>query len=260
MSKRKVVLAIIASGAAGKTTLRCMLTGQDAGAEKHYETTQCFFSNRYACCGQQFKKKDELLTHVALPPIDGEEAPGVPKAGKHSPSRGVYAPYKVGWTTFANGTSVCGLNGKDGHPGTGADSNGNLEAINYAIDRCLEVSDFVIFDGVMSSQKLVSHLANHPYPNLAVIWVYLDVSAETVLQRLLARRATNGEVDTSDKTKQGVLNFRARAESMWKYVNENFSREPFSLVEIPEGPTPQDILEALQPVIADMQKDAAAGA
>lgn len=252
--KRKVVLAMIASGAAGKTTLRCALTNQDAGAEKHYEVHECFFSNRYSCCGVQFKKKLELDEHVNTPTAEGQEPI------KHQPVRGVYAPYKVGWTTFANGTSVCGLNGKDGHPGTGADSNGNLEAINYAIDQCLEVSDFVIFDGVMSSQKLVNHLQNHPYANLAVIWVYLNVSPETVLARLLSRREGNGEAETSEKTKQGVLNFRARATSMWEFVTQNFTREPFSFVEIPEGPTPEEIFEALQPVIADMKNELAATA
>jgi len=246
MPQRKIVLAMIASGAAGKTTLRRMLTNQDEGAEKHYELTQCYFSNRYSCCGTQFKKKTELLEHVAIALEEGK---------KHEPERGVYAPYKVGWTTFANGTSVCGLNGKDGHPGTGADSNGNLDAINFAIDRCLEVSDFVIFDGVMSSQKLVAHLANHKYSNLAVIWVYLNVSPETVLARLLARRENNDEAETSEKTKQGVLNFRARAVSMWDYVSQNYAREPWSLVEIPEGPTPEEIHDALKPVIADMQRD-----
>lgn len=246
MPQRKIVLAMIASGAAGKTTLRRMLTNQDEGAEKHHELTQCYFSNRYSCCGTQFKKKTELLEHTAIVLDEGK---------KHEPERGVYAPYKVGWTTFGNGTSVCGLNGKDGHPGTGADSNGNLDAINFAIDRCLEASDFVIFDGVMSSQKLVAHLANHKYPNLAVIWVYLNVSPETVLARLLARREGNDEAETSEKTKQGVLNFRARAVSMWEYVSQNYQREPWSLVEIPEGPTPAEIHDALKPVIADMQKD-----
>jgi deoxyadenosine/deoxycytidine kinase len=244
--KRKLVLVTIGSSCSGKTTLRTKLTDTDAGAEKHYEEHLCFFANRYQCCGSQFKKKTELLEHVAVALADGK---------KHEPERGLYAPYKVGWTTFANGTSVCGLNGKDGHPGTGADSNGNLDACNYAIDRCLEVSDFVIFDGVMSSQKLVAHLANHKYPNLAVIWVYLNVSPETVLARLAQRRTNNGEEETSEKTKQGVLNFRARAEKMWEYIGQNYQREPWSLVEIPEGPTPEEIHDALKPVIADMQKD-----
>jgi hypothetical protein len=72
---------MIASGTAGKTTLRCMLTNQDAGAEKHYEVRDCFFSNRYTCCGEPFKKKSELETHLSKPADDGEEAPGVPKAG-----------------------------------------------------------------------------------------------------------------------------------------------------------------------------------
>lgn len=205
-SKIKIVLAIIASSAAGKTTLRRTFTDQDAGADKHSETIQCY----------------------------------------HARQRG-YIPYKVKWTTFPNGTSLCG------HPGTGADSNGNLDAINRAIDKCLAVSDFVIFDGVMSSKKLVEHLIHHPYQNLVVVWVYLDVSAETVLARLLARRTKNGETETSEKTKRGVLHFRKRAAVTWKYITWNYKREPFALVEIPEGPTPGEIHEALKPVIAEMQ-------
>jgi hypothetical protein len=98
---------MIASGAAGKTTLRRMLTHQDAGAEKHYEVRDCFFSKRYTCCGEPLKKKSELETHLSRPAHDGEGAPGVLKAGKHQPVCGAYAPYRVGWTTFANGTSVC---------------------------------------------------------------------------------------------------------------------------------------------------------
>jgi hypothetical protein len=201
----KVVLAMIASGAAGKTTLRRMLTDQDAGAEKHYEVHDCFHANDFSCCGLSFKTKDEVLDHLHAPVAEGGEPV------EHQPVRGAYVPYKVGWTTFANGTAVCGLNGKDGHPGTGADSNGNVDAINHAIDKCLEVSDFVIFDGVMSSKRLVAHLATHPYPNLAVVWVYLNVSPETLLKRLLARREKNGKRETSEKTKRGVLNFRRRA-------------------------------------------------
>ena len=240
---KKIVLAMIASGAAGKTTLRRMLTDQDAGAEKHYEMHACFYAQHFSCCGLNFKTKDEILDHLHTPVVEGAQLI------KHQPVRGAYVPYKVGWTTFANGTAVCGLNGKDGHPGTGADSNGNVDAINYAIDKCLEVSDLVIFDGVMSSNRLVAHLATHPYPNLAVIWVYLNVSPDTVLKRLYARREKNGETDTSDKTKRGVLNFRRRAEKMWKFVRENYAREPYELVEVPEGPSPAEIYEELQPVI-----------
>jgi deoxyadenosine/deoxycytidine kinase len=239
----KIVLAMIASGAAGKTTLRRMITNQDAGAEKHYELHDCFYANRFSCCGLSFKTKDEVLDHLHSPMAEGAERVN------HQPGCSAYVPYNVGWTTFANGTAVCGLNGKDGHPGTGADSNGNVDAVNYAIDKCLEVSDFVIFDGVMSSKRLVAHLATHPCPNLAVIWVYLNVSTETVLERLLARREGNGEADTSEKTKRGVLNFHRRAEKMWKFINENYAREPHTLVEIPEGPSPAAIYQFLQPII-----------
>lgn len=244
--KTKFVLVMIASGAAGKTTLRRKLTNNDASAEKHYEIHDCFFSNRYSCCGVQFKKKVELEEHMNTPTAEGQEIV------KHQPVRGYFRQYRVSWTTFANGSALCGLNGKDGHPGTGADSNGNIDAINYAIDKCLEVSDLVIFDGVMSSQRMVAHLATHPYPNLAVIWVYLNVSPETVLKRLLARREGNGEAETSEKTKRGVLNFRRRAERMWNFIKENYTREPHTLIEILEGPDPAAIYEQLQPIISSM--------
>jgi hypothetical protein len=246
----KIVLGMIASSAAGKTTLRRMITNQDAGAEKHHEQHDCFYANRFSCCGLSFRTKDEVLDHLHSPfaesvdPVD------------HQPRCGAYVPYKVGWTTFANGTSVCGLNGKDGHPGTGADSNGNVDAINYAIDKCLEVSDFVIFDGVMSSRRLVTHLATHPYPNLSVIWVYLNVSPETVLKRLLARREGNGAVHTSEKTKRGVLNFRHRAEKLWNFINANYTRKPYTLIEVPEGPSPAEIYEQLRPAIRNMASHA----
>jgi hypothetical protein len=93
---------------------------------------KCWFANHFECCSQHFKTKEELLQHQQTP-------------GEHNPKRGVYAPYDVKWTLFKNGTAVCG------NPGTGADSNGNLDAINFAIDRCLEERDLVIFDGVMST-------------------------------------------------------------------------------------------------------------
>jgi hypothetical protein len=177
------------------------------------EVRNCLFSNRYSCCGEPFKKKLELETHLSQPAREGMGTPGVPDAGKDRPVRGVYAPYKVGWTTFANGTAVCGLNGKDGHPGTGADSNGNLDAINFAIDKSLEVSNFVIFDGVTSSQELVNHLMNHSYPNLAVLWVFLDVSADTVLTRLLARRKNNGKAETPTKPSGVSFSIRTHGNS-----------------------------------------------
>jgi hypothetical protein len=45
------------------------------------------------------------------------------------------------------------------------------------------------------------------------------------------------------------LNFHRRAEKMWKFINENYAREPHTLVEIPEGPSPAAIYQFLQPII-----------
>jgi hypothetical protein len=63
---------------------------------------------------------------------------------------------------------------------------------------------------------------------------------------LLARREKNGKRETSEKTKRGVLNFRRRAGKMWQFIKENYVREPYTLIEIPEGPSPADICEQLQ--------------
>jgi thymidylate kinase len=145
----------------------------------------------------------------------------------------------VKWTLFKNGTAVCG------NPGTGADSNGNIDAINFAIDMCLETRDLVIFDGVMSSKKLVDHLQTHPYPNLGVIWVHLDVSAETAIQRVLKRRQERGEMEMSEATRQGVLAFRLRAKAIWAYARQTYFRTPRKFVVIPEGKTPAQIYQRL---------------
>ena len=223
---RKIVVAITGGSGAGKTTLRRQFTDGDNGAETRTAVHECWFTNHFECCAQQFKHQEELLQHQQLP-------------GEHNPQRGVCAPYEVKWTLFKNGTAVCG------NAGTGADSNGNIDAINFAIDRCLAERNVVIFDGVMASKGLVDHLQNHAYPNLGVVWVHLDVSPETAILRVLKRRQERGEMEMSEATKQGVLAFRLRGKAIWAYAKENYFRTPARFVIFPEGKTPEQIYQQL---------------
>ena len=194
---------------------------------------ECWFTNHFECCAQQFKHQEELLQHQQLP-------------GEHNPQRGVCAPYEVKWTLFKNGTAVCG------NAGTGADSNGNIDAINFAIDRCLAERNVVIFDGVMSSKGLVDHLQNHPYPNLGVVWVHLDVSGETAIQRVMKRRQERGEMEISEATKQGVLAFRLRAKAIWEYAKRAYFRTPAKFVVINEGKTREQIYQQLRTEVENL--------
>jgi hypothetical protein len=230
---RKIVVAIIAGSGAGKTTLRRQFTNQDDGADGRSDVHECRFANHFECCAQQFKNKEELAQHQRTP-------------GEQNPKRGVYAPYDVRWTLFGNGTAVCG------NPKTGADSNGNIDAINSAIDRCLKDRDLVIFDGVMSSKRLIDHLQDHPYPNLGVVWVHLDVSAETAVSRVMKRRQERGKMEMSEATRQGVLARRLRAKTIWEYAKQAYFRTPAKFVVINEGRTPEQIYQQLRTEVENL--------
>lgn len=154
--------------------------------------------------------------------------------GAHSPKCGIYAPLNVSWTRFANGTAICGV------PKNGADAIANLDGINFALDQCLKVSNLLIFDGVMVSKKLVEYLHHHP-ANVAALWVFLDVTAATVVSRLSERRLESGKSEPSHDTIRGVLNFRTRARVLWEYAKASYVRAPAKFVVIPEGRTPDQI-------------------
>ncbi|HET9409072.1 MAG TPA: hypothetical protein VFO39_17645 [Candidatus Sulfotelmatobacter sp.] len=140
----------------------------------------------------------------------------------------------VSWTRFANGTAICGV------PKNGADAIANLDGINFALDQCLKVSNLLIFDGVMVSKKLVEYLHHHP-ANVAALWVFLDVTAATVVSRLSERRLESGKSEPSHDTIRGVLNFRTRARVLWEYAKASYVRAPAKFVVIPEGRTPDQI-------------------
>jgi hypothetical protein len=221
---RKIVIVLIGGNAAGKTTLRRQFTADDKGANTQSAIHNCWFANRCQCCGRQFAKK-QLRRHLRLP-------------GPHDPKRGLYAPLNVTWTVFGNGTAICGV------PKNGADAVTNLSGINFALNHCLEESDVVIFDGVMSTKHLVHHLDNHP-SSFATLWVSLDLSADTIVSQLSKRRMENGSSEPSDKTIRGVLRSHRSARVLWEYAKASYGREPKKFVVIPEGRTPQQIYQEL---------------
>jgi hypothetical protein len=221
---RKIVIVLIGGNAAGKTTLRQQFTSDDKDANTQSTIHNCWFANRSQCCGQQFAKK-QLRRHLRLP-------------GPHDPKRRLYAPLNVTWTVFGNGTAICGV------PKNGADAVTNLSGINFALNHCLEESDVVIFDGVMSTKHLVHHLDNHP-SSFATLWVSLDLSADTIVSQLSKRRMENGSSEPSDKTIRGVLRSHRSARVLWEYAKASYVRAPAKFVVIPEGRTPEQIYREL---------------
>jgi hypothetical protein len=81
----------------------------------------------------------------------------------------------------------------------------------------------------------------HPSPALRVAFVYLDITLETNIVRLLGRRAANGRIETGlpDKTYTTLLRTRDRAKAVWKYAQQNYLREPNAFVTVPEQFTPE---------------------
>lgn len=231
----KLVVAILGASASGKTTLRRRLTNSDRGAQIHRADHNCWFSQRLTCCGRTLRKRD-LQKHLTL-------------SGEHHWERGGVDVTRVCWTTFQNGTAVCGS------PGSGADANPNLDAINFALDRALDSQDVVIFDGVMASRKLVNHLSRHANVD-GVLWVMLNVSRETNIARLTKRRFENGGLPPTEATIRRVLNYGLQAKSVWTYARQICSSSGTRFVEIPEYCSPdqshQLALDELASLVAQL--------
>lgn len=112
----------------------------------------------------------------------------------------------------------------------GSDAISRMEVLSQCVDHCFNHADIVIVDGVRSSQKFVDWIQEHPLKP-AAIFAYFDITLEENLRRLQARRIANGkESDLSEKTHNNVLEFRKRAERVWRYARENYSRTPNTFI------------------------------
>jgi adenylate kinase family enzyme len=122
-----------------------------------------------------------------------------------------------------------------------SDAVGAMDALHQTIDHCWKQRDVVIMDGFRCTNKLVRWVEEHPLKP-AALFVYIELSLNTNLARLLSRRAGNGKVEAKLPTKTflNVLSFRERALGVWNYAQDHYKRQPVRYLEIPEGMGPED--------------------
>lgn len=148
---------------------------------------------------------------------------------------GMTKPEKVKYTLSGNGIALAG-NLKNG-----SDSIKSMDALSQVIELCWKERDTVIVDPVRCSKKFVDWMRNRPEP-LAALFIYLDISLEENIRRLLARRQANvhkkGEVPTEEvlpeKTYENMLAFRDRSKGVWTHACNTYDRSPKEFLVIPE--------------------------
>lgn len=148
---------------------------------------------------------------------------------------GMTKPEKVKYTLSGNGIALAG------NLENGSDSIKSMDALSQVIDLCWKDRDTVIVDPVRCSKKFVDWVRNRPQP-LAALFIYLDISLEENIRRLLARRRANvlkkGEMPTDEalpeKTYENMLAFRDRAKNVWAHACRTYDRRPKQFLVIPE--------------------------
>lgn len=158
---------------------------------------------------------------------------------------------KAKFATFPNGSAIAG-NIKNG-----SDAISSMEARAELIKGLLNAQEvqFVITDGVRSSKKWDVDFAQTL--NCAVVYVYLDITLEENLKRLVQRRTAAGKTEMTPKTYDNMLAFRDRAYSVWKAAEESLPstktrKYPVKLVRLNEGMSAGDWAKEVKLVILRM--------
>jgi adenylate kinase family enzyme len=158
---------------------------------------------------------------------------------------------KAKYTLFPNGSAIAG-NIKNS-----SDAIQNMEArakiINWLLDQ--KEVQFVITDPVRSSKKWdVDWIQSNPR-EIAAVYVYLDLSLEENLRRLVQRREANGKTTLGEKTYQNMLAFRERAANVWAAAKQNYKRKPVRFVCLYEHLTPIECSKQVKAEIALMMEE-----
>jgi hypothetical protein len=149
--------------------------------------------------------------------------------------RGMTMAEKVKYTLSGNGIALAG-NWKNGR-----DSIKSTDALAQVIELCWKELDMVIVDPVRCSNKFVDWMKAYPEP-LTALFIYLDISLEENIRRLLARRRDNilnkgkqsTEEELPEKTYENMLAFRDRAKGVWAHVCSTYDRFPKKCLVLPE--------------------------
>jgi hypothetical protein len=117
----------------------------------------------------------------------------------------------------------------------GTDSIGTMEALDAVIERCWRERNTVIVDPVRCSMKFVDEVLRYTKP-LTALFVYIDITLEENVKRLMLRRRDNGEVEEElpAKTYENLLAVRDRAERVWQHCCTAYKRPPYLLCSLPE--------------------------
>ncbi len=157
--------------------------------------------------------------------------------------RGVPGTEKITYVWSSNGTALAG-NSKNG-----TDSIKAIDALPAVLELCWKKAPVAIVDPVRCSKKFVDWMAAYPEP-LTALFIYLDLSLETNVLRLLRRRRENaekkGDVTAAlesvlpEKTYNNMLAFRERAQGVWNYTCTNYNRFPKLCLALPERLSPTE--------------------
>ncbi len=173
---------------------------------------------------------------------------------------GVTKAEKVKYTLSGNGIALAG-NLKNG-----SDSIKSMDALSQVIELCWKERDTVIVDPVRCSKKFVDWVRNRPEP-LVALFIYLDISLEENIRRLLARRRDNalkkGELPPTEevlpeKTYENMLAFRDRAKGVWEHASSTYDRLPKQCLVISERFSVAEGAAAAQIALAQLHRDEAA--
>ena len=125
---------------------------------------------------------------------------------------------------------------------SGSDGIRSIEGLQLAVELLLRNSNVVVVDAFRTSCRFVEWLGQLPVPDLAVVFVLIDLPIEINVARLMARRAASGKLEAQlpDRTYRHLLSLRRRSYSIWEYARRRFVREPRAFLRITEEFSPTE--------------------
>ncbi len=162
--------------------------------------------------------------------------------------RGIAGTEKITYVWSSNGTALAG-NSKNG-----TDSIKAIDALPRVLELCWQKAPVAIVDPVRSSMKFVDWMAAYPEP-LTALFIYLDLTVDENIVRLLKRRRENAEKKGDvtammesvlpQKTYDNMMAFRDRAEGVWNYACNNYNRFPKLCLKLPGRLSPMEAARAV---------------
>ena len=160
-------------------------------------------------------------------------------SGKSTLSRALVGPQAVEHAFRLDNERVTYTLGEDialaGNLKNGSDAIRTMEAQDAVIERCWRERNTVIVDPVRCSMKFIDEVLRYTKP-LTALFVYIDISLEENVKRLMQRRRDNGEIEEAlpAKTYENLLAVRDRAERVWQHCCTAYKRPPYLLCSLPE--------------------------